>query len=574
MAYNNNYNQGNNKGGRYQQGYNKGGRNQQQSFNNKQPIEKDFYNPYTFVPFSKKVYELTEDEKAELEMVHDVPVKGSLSGKIRVDFEAVTPFCVRKSDGKNMSINEKYYVPGTSIKGMVRSVFEILTYSNARNGVANNRYSMRDLNSKDYELKNQEQESGFLVKVKGKYYIQRCKSKKMNYDDIKKVTGEDISDGVRTIRDKYKRIPRFIKYEGKEAIWFFSESVPTRPHDKHRKKHEFLFYVPNFSEEKLIPIKKEELEDFLFIHEKENENKNWKYWRGLISNYPSVKDVRKEGIVPCFFRTFNDGSSVKDLGFSYLYRQPYSKKLHEFLPEAHQKANSIDMAQAVFGYVNGKDSLKGRVQFGNSFIEKAHSLQELNLVLGSPKPTFYPFYLEQNNGYGQKQNTYFSNSTLSGTKRFLLRNVAEKGTTKSNVSTNFTPLDKGTKFTSYIYFFNLHDYELGALLAAITFCNQLDCHHSLGYAKPFGYGRLKVNSCTVEQCELNDIDVLIQTFINKLTSRCQIDKKEWSDSVHKLFAIAKGGNYDKPIHYPNMQNKDFQSIKSNKYSLNDFTPDI
>ena len=46
----------------------------------------------------------------------------------------------------------------------------------------------------------------------------------------------------------------------------------------------------------------------------------------------------------------------------------------------------------------------------------------------------------------------------------------------------------------HLHIHNLKDYELGALLAAITFCNKYEkCYHSLGYAKPFGYGNRDEN---------------------------------------------------------------------------------
>lgn len=537
-------------------------------------VQRDFYNPYTFVPFSEHVYSLSHEEMKELEVIQDIPVVGSLSGKIEVDFEAQTAFCVRGSnDDNSINVDGHYFVPGTTLKGMVRGVLEILAFANARNGIANNRYSMRDLRSNDYELKSKNrQKAGFLFKMAGRYYIQECQDySPWHYNDIEDYTHKYGLKERKSAEDKYKLIDRFTTDEdGNRAMWFFSGFM-------NNKQHEFMLTLPHFSEAELHPIEASEWEDFIFIHEKENENKSWRYWKRVIKNYNSLDELKTEkspGIVPCFFRVKEDGHSVLDLGFSYLYRQPYSKKVHDFLPEAHMDSG-IDLAQAIFGYVEGKKAVKGRVQFGAAFIDNARRLSKQTFIMGGPKPTYYPFYLQQDNADPNKLNTYFSKSRLSGTKRYVLRSNAENGNVPhSIVTTSFYPIDKGARFTSVIYFHNLHDYELGALLAAITFCNRPGCFHSLGFAKPLGYGRMKVNDCRVTECENCNKEELIDIFISKLLDRCNITKEQWYSEVNKLFVIASTvcQPTDKPVRYPIMDKKEFESIKNQKLKLADFEP--
>lgn len=562
MAYNNNYNRGGGKP--------KGG---SPSKKIQYPLNKDFYNPYTFVPFANYVYSLDENEEKELSAIHDIPVKGALSGRITVDFEAQTAFCVRKgTDEYSMNIDGSYYVPGTTIKGMIRSVFDILTFANARNGIVNNRYSMRDLRNKDYELKanDKPQTAGFLLRIKGKNYIHKCKYyDAWRYEDIEDYTGKNGLKQKRKVSEKYRFIDRFTYDEDDNpAMWLFSGFM-------NNKEHEFMLTIPEFSNQELIPIQNEEWDDFIFIHEKENANEAWKYWRGIIKNYDSVSDINKDNkpaIVPCFFRCKKGTNEVRDLGFSFLYRQPYNKKIHDFLPSAH-KSSGIDLGEAVFGYVKKDKALKGRIAFGSAFIENATRLGRQTFIMGSPKPTYYPFYLQQNDRNGEKLNTYFNNSILSGAKRYVLQSEEKKGEEKPcSVTTSFYPLDKGAQFTSCISFHNLHDYELGALLAAITFCNKPECFHSMGFAKPFGYGRMKVTGCKVTDCDKTDIDDLIRIFKEKITSRCNIEIEEWEKSVHKLFKIASTvtNDKDKVVRYPIMDHKEFENIKNKKYSLSDF----
>lgn len=579
MAYDNKgkrpYNS--NRGGNWN---NKGGKGKPSPAN----VSKDFYNPYSFVPFSDVVYQLDETELAELDTIQDAPVKNGLSGKISVDFEAQTPFCVRSEEKGNARICDRYFVPGSSIKGMLRGVMEILSMANVRNGVVNNRYSMRDLRSSDYELKADDgtKLSGFLFKLNGKYYIQECACEKYHYDEIDQwreffKDGKTVNDlkNAKSLKDKYDVFKSmYLQFEGEEQLCMFMLSG-----FMNNKRHEYLLDIPARFDN-LIPINLQEWKDFIFIHEEENDNKSWEFWEKKLINYSGVSEIEKSqkpGIAPCFFRLSDDGKSVKDLGFAFLYRQPYPKRVHDMIPRSYPE-DGLDMCDAVFGYVNGKNALKGRVQVGHSFISNAEVLGEQKFVLGSPKPTFYPFYLSQEN-HGRGLNTYCSDTVISGTKRYLVHAEAQASQPGTpNVDTSFYPLDKGTRFTTDIYFHNLHDYELGALLSSITFFNHTECSHSLGYSKPYGFGKMKVTGHRIEYdygCSANE-DTLYKVFLDKVCTRCKISRDEWLKMVVPLFVLADDSKTSaKPIRYPKMSKadgKEFEAIKNNKYSLSDFSP--
>ena len=66
---------------------------------------------------------------------------------------------------------------------------------------------------------------------------------------------------------------------GKYSMWFFSGFM-------NNKEHEFLFDIPmSFNSEDLIPLQEDEYQDFRFIHEIENKNASWTYWKKKIKNY-------------------------------------------------------------------------------------------------------------------------------------------------------------------------------------------------------------------------------------------------------------------------------------------------
>ena len=551
------------------------GNNSFQNRNQQKTISKDFFNPYAFVPFTNKVYLLDRQEKEILS--HDVPFLGSMSGTISIDFESLTPFCVCGTDGRNANLSGKFFVPGTSIKGMIRNVFEIVTMSNSRNGIADKRYSMRDLRNNSYELKspNHPQKSGFLIQINGNFYIQGCTCEKWPYEDIEKEENISGLKSCRSVSEKYNKLKSpIVEYEGDTfTMWFFSGFM-------NNKKHEYLFDIPqNFNN--LVPINEQEFNDFIFIHEKETENATWKFWKKKLKNYRSIEDIKKDrykGIVPCFFRTKKDENGkicVQDLGFSFLYRQPYRKTIHDFIPSVSENED-IDMTQSVFGYVKGSEALKGRLLFEHSFINNAKEENSQTFILGSPKPTYYPFYLKQDDPV--KLHTYFSDQTqLSGRKRYLIHQNAVAGKEKpSKVTKTFIPLAANTKFSTKIHFHNLRDFELGALIAAITFCNQhSSCFHSLGIAKPFGYGKLRVNNFSVKlTMGENHENDYYHAFIERICTRLHFtNEQDYLKSISYLFKIANGSNHSqKVIRYPIMNAKEFESIKNLKLSLKDFEP--
>lgn len=96
--------------------------------------------PYNFVPLPAGVFFPNWADKVS----HDVPFSDGLTGKICLTLTAETPIFVRngaaqkddKEGKKEKSFSHdadgRYFIPGTSIKGAVRSILEILSYGKMR----------------------------------------------------------------------------------------------------------------------------------------------------------------------------------------------------------------------------------------------------------------------------------------------------------------------------------------------------------------------------------------------------------------------------------------------------------
>ena len=142
--------------------------------------------------------------------------------------------------------------------------------------------------------------------------------------------------------------------------------------------------------------------------------------------------------------------------------------------------------------------MKGRVQFGHAFATNAISGEEVQLVLGSPKASYYPIYVEQEpegkDGRTIRYNTYSDDGkSISGWKRYPVRaGVWNNKTDDVNLDSKMIPLETGSEFESKIRFHNLRKVEIGALLSALTFHGNQDYYHMIGGAKPYGYGKVKI----------------------------------------------------------------------------------
>ncbi len=112
--------------------------------------------PYNFVPLSKQV--VTPEWGPYVS--HDVPFEDAQSGELEVEIEAHSPIYVRDGQPKgslptsafSQMPDGQYFIPGSSIKGMVRAVLEIMTFGKMGNKADDKRYAIRDLSGAIKEL--------------------------------------------------------------------------------------------------------------------------------------------------------------------------------------------------------------------------------------------------------------------------------------------------------------------------------------------------------------------------------------------------------------------------------------
>lgn len=498
---------------------------------------------FNFVPVNNQVF---SPDWAD-EISQDIPFSDGVSGTIGLTITAESPIYIRNgqlhkdenSKDKDYSFSHvstsagnRYFIPGTSIKGEVRNILEIMSYGKMCVDKSA-QFARRDLHNKEVYplLKEQGKEHCGWLRRKGEdYEIEDCgRFWRISHDEIDRFLSSPVmrrnfskgmvrklEDEQKTANHKYQLIKDeslfqertveaigknqmgdsvvkisaeggmrgTIVFTGQPSLW----SEPLK--DNKGKYYEFVF--PE-GKEATRKISGDEFKHFEFIYKKAKGDKVSEDWK-RIKRLLDESEHGGRGVPVFFIPRGND--SVDHFGMAYLYKMPYDHSVFESLPKAHQDEGKRDLAECIFGYTDKQDALKGRVQFGHAFVPdgvQAKPMDRIRLVLGSPKASYYPLYVSQD-GKGGITSTYntYDHGTPSGWKRYYVRkDTSVRMTGQDKVDTYMEPLDKGVEFRGTVTFHNLRPVELGALLSALTFHATPQCRHQLGMAKAYGFGKCR-----------------------------------------------------------------------------------
>lgn len=527
--------------------------------------------PYNFVPISEHI--ILPDWADQVSQ--DIPFSDGKDGEFSIKLTAVTDIFVRNgvSKGKTSDFSQapdgRYFLPGTSVKGMIRNVLEIASFSRMRN-ISDKRYGIRDLNLTAYrrqftdnDLRSKVQ-AGFLDISTSDWKIIPCSWGSWLRSSLDKKFGNKRMSAAEKYLEFDKSHPTlkmranvaFVqgdaakgavphnevtfaddgKYEG--VLVFTGQPQDYNEGDQGKKKREFFFY--DLREQEAFPVDdessthtdeegnlvRENQRDFKFIHEEQSAGKDFKAW----TTNGKLVEVRKKyfkGRVPVFY--IRTGKRLR-FGLAAMFRFAGEVSTVEALRntnvEHYPKPDEVfkpDLSDLIFGYTTSKMSLRGRVQFSGCFTGLGvEPLPEESLVLGNPKPTFFPAYLQQNPNLTDrdKYKTFLdADAKLRGWKRYPAlvsqSGVQDTGMKKEtqNIDSKFKPLPKGTVFEGKVRYHNLREVELGALLWSIRLKSQKYQCHLLGMAKPYGFGKVKIEIQGIEDDEQNRLCKLFKEYI-------------------------------------------------------------
>lgn len=549
--------------------------------------------PYNFVPLENRAFYPSWANHIS----QDIPFEDGVSGSIEYTIEAETPIFVRNgyTDRKDpdtkfsQTPNGQYFIPGTSIKGEIRNVLEILSFGKMTQ-VQDARFGIRDLSNNPegrfYRQKIQNVHCGWLYKRLAEdgsveYLINDCgtpgrikpevidehygtalaafgqnlalnrqyadnddeeklRSAYNKYENILNISLENqdiencLSGTFSTVQDNYDRLIASFCANGKKGCIVVTGQPSRRePERRKGKYYEFVFFESNTNEK----VESQIIDDFTTVHKNNYDYK--KIWKRYLNEGKRV---------PVFFMRRNGNVGPIDaIGLAYMFRIPTANFIKGAIPIELQSNRRKDLAECIFG--TAKESLKqlkGRVNISHAFACGTPAECDIvTTILGSPKPSYGPLYASSGTWND-------ANAQIKGRKRYPVRTTLlppNEGT--DSQTCKFKPLAQGTSFKGRITFHNLKECELGALIAALTFNGHPECCHSIGEAKPLGYGKVTISIDKLSVISIKDIfaktddptqqetDYYFNKFKDVMTENIGTGWEN-SNSIRELCAMARG----------------------------------
>lgn len=418
--------------------------------------------PYNFVPYDAKNL-LKPSEDNEL-----------YSGTITCSLKALTPLLVAgATDSKEKSKdgptkreffklnNGKLVIPGSSLKGMLRSHVEALSRS-----------FISIINDKKLFYRN-------VTGTKSGDYKERG-----NFPDTQKkepiLGGYIVKDGSR-----YQIYPA--------TITRVDENTPgaykTGPIAKKTKAYMFgtRSKVP-------LDVPPEVMKDF-FLQMTEFQKSHWK----------DEKKAMEDGIGGRIFYTVekNDKNKIHAVGVARYFIIGYAFTPQELARDLFtaEKNRDTDFALHLFGCANKEVSYKGKVSVEPAYFSKfsVSKADELTCILGSPHATDLLHYLYQpkvNKPQGNKaddlSNYNDRGSSLRGRKFYWHRDPEKQNEIKNQkVASNLKPIEKGSEASFVVHLDKVNATELGVILKVLT---PKEGHAlKLGAGKSVGFGSVEID---------------------------------------------------------------------------------
>lgn len=494
--------------------------------------------PYNFVALPEKILPSPiEDIETYKKQIQSAEL---FSGEIEIEIESLTPLFIGGNGEKNFA-PVKEIIPGSSLRGMLKNIFKIVTCSTFRGGTEtqkkgedfndehiyyrclmknnqvtwNNGYNWsKDLNAAYNERMTSFRQGklvknarpGFLIqKTNGNFFIAPSIYRSDRKDDkilIKKYE-EDFNDRV-AIRNDSR-----ITWHGREAYIITGSQSPERLHDeksyarlddeqKKKAGKQFIRFTKidyvDWSRDHWLALPDEVRKSY--EHDRNRKSVNLFKDKGILKREQIESLTNKKlpdikTLVPCHF--LEEGGRVTAFGHGQCFRIPYKNSVGNVVGKNLQSAEIIDFADAVFGR---SDFWASRVFFEDAIIPNAETLPTaLVKPLMQPNPTSFQLYLQQNDK-NSLSHWDSGGAKIRGYKMYWHNSFADWQTDKvqnENLIKKITPLKAGNKFKSKIRFENLTKIEIGALLMIFDLNGAKNPAYKIGMGKPLGLGSIKIS---------------------------------------------------------------------------------
>lgn len=555
--------------------------------------------PYNFIPFHTKTIPV---EQLRMEN-HDKMEEGLLTGEISYTMTAKTPIFVDDGTEQHDFVRNawnKYALPGSTVRGLIRSNVQILGVSGFEDDIDDYRLMYRNVASgaergRYKEILGSAQipvnsgkinisvllnvKAGYIAKMGDHYVIYRTKVDKisdtlqqMNYYVLNErfiadnpdnfpyfksnpsVLQHDVSKGfIKEEKGKkvqYKGIQNKNYQPGYYPVSYQVKNlnnISAVAEQGELENQGYLACTGNVQMKKALYIIPEIDKTKSFIEVSSEDEKafriDFEKKKNTLKRFKNVEffNLPEENEEkPVFY--IKEGDHLY-FGFTPSLRLFYDHTVKEGY---RQEISKFDYAKSLFGTVDGKTGYKSKLSFSDAVVQDTvrHEAKR-TVILAEPKPTSYLDYLKQN----KEMNTYNTDEfELRGVKQywlhknidipvFLVRNENEE------VYSVINALKKGTVFKGFIRFQNLTRAELGLLVWSL--CLKRDCWMNVGKAKAYGFGAVSVSDVIVKTLNLKkayrlEAPLYVKAFVDPFET-------EDIDSLIKTYKEEVSGKLGRPI---------------------------
>lgn len=332
-------------------------------------------------------------------------------------------------------------IPGSSLRGMLRQLLEVMSYSKMnKNRISNRKLFFRSMDTSNLRtyyqaiMSKDRISGGFYRKIDDVFKIVPCKVVTVDEGVLGKNLKE-LHEG-----DEPSKTPKWIgEFHQYQRVWVketansnkvenisvsktdgWQEGILVKSGFMESKKREFVFLLPS-KNAKPVSISPKTLELFY------DEQQITKWQREAFpKNMPNDNCRRQDGYLqtnpkdeignPVFFLSKESGSNreVVFLGRAQMFRLPYDHAIPDFIPETICNPESVDLADAIFGFISkARDAHTPQGQKAHAYASRIavtdatlvspgekglwFNAKEVTVppILASPKPTAFQHYLVQ-----------------------------------------------------------------------------------------------------------------------------------------------------------------------------------
>jgi len=552
--------------------------------------------PYNFIPLPEKALsselgekigniliednhwkeKLSKEEQSALrDLFHDFRFSGDrYSGEIELNIKALTSLFIGGNEsGETFAPAGSPMIPGSSLRGMVKNLFQIITCGAWEKGetltgnhpyyrclIASNRapqnkilnelYKDRMTSTEDGKVK-KVAKPGFLVKIGTKYRIYPIiedKEHSIVIKEYKEKYRADISkslvrwDGERAyvqvglISAKSRN-----NLKSKDEIEQFMRVTPAEKRKDIGKQYYRYMNVNELNKAKYFEVPDDVIEEYKNDKNRGGVNlldgSSKKYIEGNMPQSIAGFSESYKYIVPCYYLLEN--GVVTSFGHGQSFRVAYRNSIMDAISSELTKP-VVDFASAVFGRSLSAASWASRVAFDDAKLISTHRNDEKAKAraLMNPNPTSIQLYLNQDSKEsllhwessnarirGYKMYWHNPKTTWKASPQEIEQIDGKRDEQKGGILKNIQPLAKDSEFKGAIRFKELTACELGALLKVFHVCPEGQPAYKIGMGKSIGLGSIEIKTKLQLENGSRYTQLLDNDFLhNSLTEESNPDK--------------------------------------------------